>query len=344
MPTSDHGRHEADEWGSLTAALARTVLIRKLFLLPKLKAVSWFQPEDHVNALQVRATRRLQGKSWGMRVLGTAGMKAVHYGGIFGGGTLLFVGHDLALAQLSDLNMDHLDDAPPIQSALAGAVGGVLYSLIATPIGNFLRNDATSGRKATFGVLGKGLHFTLARDMGGFFLYFGAYTLARGVLAPLEGVATAHAVSEGHSLSARDVCARATSAGLSGGFAAACAYQFRSPLDTMYKIHIKQRSAATPLLSWERFLTSPRGLKAIAIGAVTWGCYEIAMLGVARLHWVGREMERRDEAAFVTWCGRIAYEAEEFGAHGRHHEHECHPDRHELFAHLRDDLHGPRSV
>jgi|EP01047_Picozoa_sp_COSAG01_P059368 hypothetical protein len=329
MTTAHHGRHEDDEWGSVTAALARTVLIRKLFVLPKLKAAAWFQPEDHVSASQVRATRRLRGKSWGVRVLGTAGMKAVHYGGIFGGGTLLFVGHDVVLSRLTDLRMDHLEEAPPLQSAVAGAAGGALYSLVATPIANFLRNDAASGRKATVSVLTRGLHLTLARDMGGFFLYFGAYTMARGALAPLlEGGATAHAISEGHQLSVGDVCGRATAASLAGGLGAACAYQFRSPLDTLYKVHIGVRPSCTPLLSWERFLASPRGLKHIALGAATWGCYEVVMLGVARLHYVGQQMERLDEAAFVTWSGRIAYEKEEFGTHGRLHRHECDPDEH----------------
>jgi hypothetical protein len=46
------------------------------------------------------------------------------------------------------------------------------------------------------------------------------------------------------------------------------------------------------------------------------------------LHYVGQQMERLDEAAFVTWSGRIAYEKEEFGTHGRLHRHECDPDEH----------------
>ena len=96
----------------------------------------------------------------------------------------------------------------------------------------------------------------------------------------------------------------------------------------MYKIHIGARPPSTPLWSWERFLTSPRGLKSIALGAVTWGCYEVIMLGISRMHYAGREMERRDEAAFLTWSRRVAYEAHEFGAHGRLHYHE--PNYHEL--------------
>ena len=40
------------------------------------------------------------------------------------------------------------------------------------------------------------------------------------------------------------------------------------------------RSADTPLWSFERFIRSPRGLKAAGIGAVTWTAYEFVEIGI----------------------------------------------------------------
>ena len=61
---------------------------------------------------------------------------------------------------------EDLDAAPPLASALAGAVGGGLYGLTATPLANFLREG-----EPTAAVLTRGLGTTLARDVGGFALY-----------------------------------------------------------------------------------------------------------------------------------------------------------------------------
>ena len=58
------------------------------------------------------------------------------------------------------------DGAAAGAGAEAGAVGGALYSLVATPIANFLRNDRASGRRATIRVLTKGL---LQDAFGGWF-------------------------------------------------------------------------------------------------------------------------------------------------------------------------------
>ena len=323
---SRHGRHEDDSAGTFWAVLARTWFIRKAIMLPKLKAAAWFQPEDHVSSHQVKVQRRLVGKSWGMRVVGGVGMKAIHYGGIFGSGMLLFVGHDIALARLSGLGVDELEKAPPLQSAAAGAFGGALYSLTATPIANFLRNDAAIGRRASLFTLAQGMHWTLLRDVGGFGLYFGAYTAARDAClrAGLDSAASAHSIAhgEGHALTLAECARRTACASLSGGFAACFAYSWRSPLDTLYKINIGARAADTPLLSRDRFLSSPRGLRAITVGALTWGVYEMTMLAVAQLHRLGLEMESLDQLAFVTWYAAPAYTRESGHGHrGRVHSH-----------------------
>ena len=60
-------------------------------------------------------------------------------------------------------------------------------------------------------------------------------------------------------------------------------YLWRSPLDTLYKRAVGWRDANEPLWSLRRFLSSPRGGKAVAIGAVTWSIYEVADAGIRAL-------------------------------------------------------------
>ena len=104
--------------------MARTVVIRKIIMLPKLKAAALFQPEDHVNKCNLKRT--LLGKprtTWAMRNISKGGLGAIHYGGIFGSGTLLFVGQEFMLGQITGRHED-LDAAPPLASGLAGSFGG----------------------------------------------------------------------------------------------------------------------------------------------------------------------------------------------------------------------------
>ena len=309
-----HGRHENDTTGSVTAALARSILIRKLILLPKLKASALFQPEDHVTSTKIKAGAKHATKTFAGRALGGAWLKALHYGGIFGSGTLLFVGQELALAKLTGRH-DDLDEAPPLQSGLAGAVGGALYGVTATPIANYLREG-----KATAGVLTRGLGWTLVRDTGGFALYFGIFTAIRGSLIQFEG-ADNEAIMEGR-YAWTDIARRLCVSSLAGAGAATFSYTWRSPFDTMYKRSCGYRPPDTPLLSWDRFITSPRGMKAVLLGAATWAAYEFSMLAVHRLHRHGRHLERLDEAAFLTWHEGHAYDPEHGG---RHHGHETDP-------------------
>jgi hypothetical protein len=299
-----HGRHEDDNVGSVTAALARSILIRKAILLPKLKAAALFQPEDHVRSSQIRAgailrTPNSSGRAtWARRHIGAVGLQGLHYGGIFASGTLLFVGQELALRYITGARGDiDLDAAPPLQSAVAGCFGGALYSLSATPLANFLRAG-----QPTLATLVQGLHLTLLRDTVGFGLYFGTYTAVRGSLAPYEGVSVDRITAGDYHAS--DVARRLSLSSFSGAAAAASSYTWRSPFDTWYKISIGTRPHDTPLLSWSRFVTSPRGMKAIVLGSATWAAYEGSMLCVHRLHRQGLELEALGKSGIHYLAGR----------------------------------------
>ena len=62
----------------------------------------------------------------------------------------------------------------------------------------------------------------------------------------------------------------------SGGVSGLATYLWRSPWDTKFKRSVGWRGDDAPLWSWRRFLQSPRGLKAIGLGAATWSAYELA--------------------------------------------------------------------
>jgi len=69
----------------------------------------------------------------------------------------------------------------------------------------------------------------------------------------------------------------------SGGMAGLLSYLWRSPLDTLYKRAVGWRDANEPLWSVRRFLSSPRGGKAVTIGAITWSIYEVADAAIRAL-------------------------------------------------------------
>jgi hypothetical protein len=130
------GRHDDDTVGSLTAVLARSVLIRKLVLMPKMKAAMLFQPEDHVARERVKA-------QFGRTLFGGANRRSarltqlVHFGGIFGAGALLFLGQEVALSWLMSGSLTQhvdVDTAPALKSGIAGSFGGLLYAATATPL------------------------------------------------------------------------------------------------------------------------------------------------------------------------------------------------------------------
>ena len=62
----------------------------------------------------------------------------------------------------------------------------------------------------------------------------------------------------------------------SGAVSGFLTYLWRTPFDTLYKQSVGWRDPNAPLWSLDRFLRSPRGLKAVAVGAATWSAYELA--------------------------------------------------------------------
>jgi len=133
--TSNYSAAEAAN--NALAAIGRSAIIKKLILLPKLKAAAWFQPEDHgellaspmldhaftyhrdsfvavhtflnpglyiawpaVKKSDIRARTSFAAIS---AKAGAVSLGAFHYGGIFAAGVLLFCGHDAALAALASL-------------------------------------------------------------------------------------------------------------------------------------------------------------------------------------------------------------------------------------------------
>ena len=104
-------------------------------------------------------------------------MFSLHYGGVFGCGTLLFVGHDLVLHRLA--HGKTVDDAPWMYSGLAGAAGGLLYNIPNIAINLYLRHGNLK-TIVTTNTFSKAYPFSLVRDVGGFGIYFAVYTLIRG--------------------------------------------------------------------------------------------------------------------------------------------------------------------
>eukprot|EP01050_Picozoa_sp_SAG11_P015054 SAG11_NODE_1916_length_4071_cov_3.418429_6_plen_145_part_00 len=54
------------------------------------------------------------------------------------------------------------------------------------------------------------------------------------------------------------------------------------------------RSADTPLWCLDRFITSPRGLRAIAVGAGTWAMYDGSMMALRRYHFIANEQSAKE--------------------------------------------------
>ncbi|CAB9525130.1 expressed unknown protein [Seminavis robusta] len=272
---------------SLSAAAVRSFLIGKILLIPKLKklkAAGMFQPEDHASRVSHRTLR-----------FGRIPSNALNYGGIYGSGVLLFEGHAWALRKLQAAEADE-ETAPAEQSALAGSFGGFLYSITATPVVSLLRMPPYANQSllewSKMAIL-KPLQYTIIRDCGGFALFFGTYTFLRSKFneyhssadskhfcTPLEAT---DKYLRAHDDSAMDALTNIGTALVSGAGAGVLTYLWRSPWDTLYKRSMGWRPVDAPLLSTARFLTSPRGLKAVVISGTTWAVYEAAILAVTFL-------------------------------------------------------------
>ncbi|GMH52737.1 hypothetical protein TrLO_g8686 [Triparma laevis f. longispina] len=83
------------------AIFIRTLLIRKLTMVPKMKETMIFQPEDHASNIKEKGAKKklTLSTTQAMRLLG-----AVNMVGIYGSGSLLFIGHELMLRKLIRLN------------------------------------------------------------------------------------------------------------------------------------------------------------------------------------------------------------------------------------------------
>ena len=160
-----------------------------------------------------------------------------------------------------------------------------MYALLATPCVSLLRTGGPSSIESVMSwarrAVAVPLPYTIARDCGGFALYFGTYTLVHSRLNDTASSSTdALATSDDGGTNLSVVALNVSTALVSGSAAGVTTYTWRSPLDTLYKQRMGWRPPDAPLLSGPRFVTSPRGLKAVAISGATWVVYELAVLGV----------------------------------------------------------------
>lgn len=293
-PEPDKQQQQTEETDAAyhTAAIVRSFLIGKLIMLPKLKlkASGVFQPEDH-------ASKTFAGHSR-FRVT------ALNYGGIYGSGYALFVGYAWALRQLEkeqpfrkgvDEGIIDEDTARWSRSALAGAFGGLLYSVCATPIVSVVR----SGGPDSFSSAGPWLRrlfarpllYTVPRDAGGFALYFGTYTACTRAIQGLSPPTPTPPATPPTTLTTptnwlttlKQIIPQLATALAAGSAAGVATYMWRSPFDTLYKQRMGWRALDAPLLSPQRFVTSPRGLRAVFTSGMTWAAYEFAVFGVREL-------------------------------------------------------------
>lgn len=285
MPTPLAMADDTREADGVVAALVRSGMIRRLILLPKITPASAFQPEDHIAQRHVHPV-------W--RRLGPWTMSAVHNGTIFFGGVSLFFGQEWALRKLDPASCGNADIASPQTSAIAGGFGGALYAVNYVALAGWL-NTKGNTLWGWYGPSGRSfvrvaLPFALVRDVGGFGIYFGAFTLARrSTQSVADSVAngcglqasTVSSDSGRHADEGVHMALEAASVLASGGLSGLAAFVWRAPFDTLLKRAVGWRPADGPLFSRDGLLRGPRGLKAIWIGATTWGAYELA----AQLLW-----------------------------------------------------------
>ena len=104
---------------SAVVGLARSAAIRYSILLPKIKAASFFQPEDHVKGQHIKR--------------GTSPIVGItHTAAIFAAGTALFVVQGQALKRLDPNSEGDFGRTTPLMSAISGGCGGAVYGLFAT--------------------------------------------------------------------------------------------------------------------------------------------------------------------------------------------------------------------
>ena len=159
--------------------------------MPKFKAVSFLQPEDHVKKSRIRHDLHRKGQ-----LSGKLFVSAAHNGSIFAAGCVLFLGQEFALRRLEPKSGGDFSQASPLNTALSGGFGGILYSLVATGTAAWVATKGESlllcpdKRVRSWAFLRLALPYTLLRDFGGFALYFGTYAAVQSYARRL-GVVTA---------------------------------------------------------------------------------------------------------------------------------------------------------
>ena len=296
---------------STLVSMARTAAIRYSILLPKMKGHVFFQPEDHVGQEHIHKSLKQQPGRW---------VGLTHTAAIFGSGALLFFVQERVLHKLEPESEGDFGRATAFYSGISGCCGGLAYSLAATSthawMGTGEKSLLTSMRKRDFFL--RASPYTLPRDMGGFGLYFGVYSAAHRFLSeqilpsflsgdgasssgsdkkkekaatPLPTATLSEHTTQAlkrHSLNfddglTFDLLLQIATIACSGAISGLFTYAWRTPWDTLYKKSVGWRDPDAPLWSMSRFLRSPRGLKALGVGAATWSAYEVADAGIRYL-------------------------------------------------------------
>ena len=186
---------DRDDERAVIVAAARTLAVRYAVLMPKFKAVSFLQPEDHVKKSRIRHDLHRKGQ-----LSGKLFVSAAHNGSIFAAGVVLFLGQEFALRRLEPKSGGDFSQASPLNTALSGGFGGILYSLVATGTAAWVATKGESlllcpdKRVRSWAFLRLALPYTLMRDFGGFALYFGTYAAVQSYARRL-GVVTARGES-----------------------------------------------------------------------------------------------------------------------------------------------------
>ncbi len=237
------------------------------------------QPEDHVSAKHI--AKEPQTSS----LITHRFLKVSHNASIFGAGVILFLAQEFTLNTLEPHSKGDFAQASVLATAASGAVGGASYSVCATGTAAWLgTGDNTLLQLRSWPFMRRALPFTVPRDAGGFACYFGVYKLTQDAATrwlPRHQPALSASEEPSHKLRLRTATPIELARGLavaaaSGGLAGFATYLWRSPWDTLYKRSVGWRTNDAPLWSFQRFLSSPRGLKAMLIGASTWSMYEVA--------------------------------------------------------------------
>ena len=299
-----------DSTRSTLVGFARSAAIRYSIILPKIKAANFFQPEDHIKNENIS---RSQKSLFGARFLGIAHTASIFGAGtvLF----VLQEKALKRLEPETNGDFSRASPQVAAIAGGCGGFGYALCATLThTWLGSQSRQRCWWLDSRSF--LRRALPYTVPRDVGGFAVYFGVYAYShRGLNDLLRArvqpsapftpavMPTPPAVSAAErtpapkdrmsvdasdapsqhapisflgATSTAELAAALATIALSGALSGLCTYLWRTPFDTMYKQSVGWRDESAPLWSLRRFLRSPRGAKAVAVGAATWSVYEVA--------------------------------------------------------------------